>query len=241
MKGLIQKLNIGGRDCSLYQPAEYETGGRYPVVYINGTDELPDIINILEPHFDKKCQPFLILNVDTVNWNDDLTPWPAPALTHKSGAFGGDADAYLDSLVTVIKPYIDTYYKTNPEPENSGLVGYSLGGLTALYGLYKRGDFGKFGSLSGSLWYDNWLDFMASHQPWNPAAKVYMSLGTKEQQSKNVRMAAVGRCTQKASEILEGQLHDKSNLTFEWNDGGHFTEIPQRYCRALLWLMKTSA
>lgn len=237
MKGTIQKQTIGGRDCALYLPAEYESGRRYPVVYINGTDELQDIVDILEPHFEKECVSFIIVNTETVNWNDDLTPWPAPALTKKTGAFGGQADAYLDVLVSAIKPYIDHHFNTKPEPEDTTLMGYSLGGLTALYALYKYGVFGKIGSLSGSLWYDNWLDFMASHQPLNTAAKVYMSLGTKEQESKNVRMAAVGKCTEKAADILEGQLRDQSNLIFEWNDGGHFTEIPRRYCRALLWLM----
>lgn len=238
MKGTIQNLNICGQGCSLYLPADYETGGYYPVVYINGTDELPDILGILEAHFNKECQSFLLLNVEMANWNDDMTPWPAPALTRKSGTFGGHAEVYLDTLAATIKPYIDLNYKTMPEPENTALIGYSLGGLTSLLALYKHEAFGKIGCLSGSLWYDHWLDFMASHQPLHKEAKVYISLGRKEEESKNNRMATVGKCTIKASEILESQLSDISNLKFEWNDGGHFTEIPQRYCRALLWLMK---
>lgn len=238
MKGTIQSLEIGGHHCSVYLPTVYETGGRYPVVYIAGTDELSDIISILEPHFEKECAACLLVNIESANWNDDMTPWPAPALFKKSGDFGGFADAYLETIVKIIKPYIDTHYQVKAEPENTALMGYSLGGLTSLYALYKYDVFGKIGSLSGSLWYDHWVDFMESHQPMNAAAKVYISLGTKEEESKNQRMAAVGKCTGKAVGILKDQLTDERNLKFEWNDGSHFTEIPQRYRRALLWLME---
>lgn len=238
VKGTIERFDIGGRHCSIYLPSDYETGACYPVVYVNGTDELPEIITVLEPHVGRDCEPFMLLNVETVNWNDDMTPWPSPALTKKSGAFGGCADTYLNTLITEIKPFVDTRYRTKPEPESTGLLGYSLGGLTALYALYKYKTFGMIGCLSGSLWYENWLGFVESHQPQNPEAKVYISLGTKEKESKNERMAAVGKCTDKAVEILGGQLSDISCIKLEWNDGGHFTEIPQRFCRAFLWLMR---
>ena len=239
MKGTMERFVIGGRGCSIYIPPEYQSGGRYPVVYLNGTDELPEIIAALEPSIGIDCTPFLLLNVDTVNWNDDMTPWPASSVFKKSGAFSGGADAYLDTLTHVIKPYVDAHYNTEPAAENTALIGYSLGGLTALYALYTKEAFGKIGCLSGSLWYENWLGFLESHQPLKPEAKVFISLGRKEQQSKNERMAAVGKCTEKAAEIIGAQLNDVSRFKFEWNDGGHFTEIPLRFCRSLLWLMRT--
>lgn len=238
MKGKIKQLIIGGRSCSLYLPPEYEAGGQYPVIYMNGTDEFDDILGLLEPQIGRACVPFLLLNVESIDWNNDLTPWPSPALNKKSSYFGGHADTYLDFLSTIIKPHIDTHYHTKSGPEDTGLIGYSLGGLTALYALYKYESFGKIGCLSGSLWFDNWLGFMSSHRPLNAAAKVYMSLGTKEQESKNDRMAAVGQCTMQAAEILKSQLNNANDLNFEWNDGGHFTQIPQRYTRSLFWLMR---
>jgi hypothetical protein len=50
-------------------------------------------------------------------------------------------------------------------------------------------------------------------------------------------MAKVGNCTREAALKLEKQLDFKENLTLEWNDGGHFSEIPNRFKKALLWLM----
>jgi predicted alpha/beta superfamily hydrolase len=237
MKGSTEHFDIGARSCTIYLPPEYGSGGRFPAVYLNGTDELPEIIAALEAHMGRECVPFLLVNVDTVSWNDDMTPWQAPPLNKKSGPFTGRADHYIRALVSEIKPFADMHYRTMPEPENTAMAGYSLGGLTALYALYTSTAFGRLGCLSGSLWYENWLGFMESHQPQNPEAKVYMSLGTKEKESKNSRMAAVGKCTEKAVEILNGRLRHANSLKFEWNDGGHFTDIPQRFSRALLWLM----
>ncbi|WP_275507574.1 MULTISPECIES: alpha/beta hydrolase-fold protein [Clostridium] len=48
---------------------------------------------------------------------------------------------------------MDAHYRTKTQPENTVLIGYSLGGLATLYSLYLFGTFGKVGSLSGSLWY----------------------------------------------------------------------------------------
>jgi predicted alpha/beta superfamily hydrolase len=117
-------------------------------------------------------------------------------------------------------------------------MGYSLGGLVSLYALYTCGVFGKIGSLSGSLWYDGWTEFMESNKPVDNGAKVYMSLGDREERARNPRMAKVGDCTRMAAEVLKQQLKSDENITLEWNSGGHFTEIPQRFQKAIIWLMQ---
>lgn len=239
MKGTIHDLTIQEYKCSLYLPQEYHIQEiHFPVVYINGGDNIEEIMNSVEPSFGTDCNAFILISIQPENWNVDFTPWPAPALTKKSEAFVGGAPSYIEFVQNYIKPFMDTHYKTKPEPENTALVGYSLGGLTALYALYRSGAFGKIGSLSGSLWYDGWTEFMESTGPVNTNAMVYLSLGKGEEHSRDQRMAKVGSCTRKAAEILKGQLASKENLILEWNDGGHFNEIPQRFKRALLWLMQ---
>lgn len=238
MKGTIQNFKINGHECTVYLPEEYYMSGMYfPVVYMNGGDNIPEIIGDIEPHFNKECNFFMLVSVQSNNWNADYTPWTAAALSEKSDKFGGCADSYLFSLTNNIKPFIDANYRTKPEPENTALVGYSLGGLAALYALYKSASFGKIGSLSGSLWYDGWIEFMESNTPLNTASKIYLSLGKGEERSRNQRMSKVGSCTRKAAEILVQQLEFKDNLLLEWNNGGHFTEVSKRFQRALLWLM----
>jgi predicted alpha/beta superfamily hydrolase len=195
----------------------------------------------IEPYFEVKCQEFLLISVLSTNWKADYSPWPAPALVKKEEAFSGGADNYLDFLTSVVKPFMDMHYRTKPDKENAVLLGYSLGGLVSLYALYTCKTFGKIGSLSGSLWFDGWVEFMEANLPMNKQAKVYLSLGNGEERSKNLRLAKVGDCTKKAEEILKLQLKSNNKIILQWNNGGHFTETLQRYEKAILWLMEIDA
>jgi len=68
---------------------------------------------------------------------------------------GGKADAYLNFLITEIKPFIDRRFRTRRTALNTGIGGSSLGGLLALYaGLRHPNVFGKIAAMSPSLWWD---------------------------------------------------------------------------------------
>lgn len=239
MKGTIRNLTFNGYDCLLYFPPEYETARlNYPVVYVNGEDEIQEIMEGVEPYFGEECQAFLLLSVQSQNWNDEYSPWSVPALKKNEKPFGEGAANYLRFLTENVKPFIDGHYRTKLEPENTALLGYSLGGLVSLYALYTCKTFGKIGSLSGSLWFEGWIEFMHSNMPAATGAKVYLSLGKGEERIRNQRMAKVGDCTRQAAQILKQQLKFTENSALVWNNGGHFTEIPQRYQKAIMWLMR---
>ena len=40
-----------------------------------------------------------IVVIDDVDWNDDLTPWPAEGVFKKAKPFGGHAAGFLDKLL----------------------------------------------------------------------------------------------------------------------------------------------
>ncbi|MCD2346113.1 alpha/beta hydrolase [Clostridium guangxiense] len=238
MNGTIQKIEISSFNCEIYLPEQYNVSDeKYPVVYVNGEKDISEIMNKIELHFKHDCQSFILVGIESHNWNSDYTPWPAPALTKKAEAFKGEADNYLYKLIYEVKPFIDENYRTKPEPHSTVIVGYSLAGLAALYTLYKTSSFGKIGSISTSMWYDGFIEFMEANRPVSNKAKVYMSLGKIEEKSRNQRIAKVGDCTRRAFHILKSQLSVKENLTFELNNGGHFMDIPKRFEKALLWLM----
>lgn len=239
MRGSIDLFNCDGYDCSVYTPQQYsdmELG--LPVVYINGANDIREIIDAIEEYFYKDWPPFVLVNIKPKNWNDDYTPWPAKGVATNAEDFGGKADDYIETLLYKIKPYIDTNYRTKPDYKNNVLIGYSLAGLLSLYVLYRCEHFGRIGSLSGSLWYDKWIEYMSLNNPYNKDAKVYLSLGIKESKSRNLRMAKVGECTEKTFEIIQKQLISKENVKLDWNNGGHFTEINERFIKAILWLVR---
>lgn len=232
----ILQLQIAGLSCNLYLPTSYNsTQESYPVIYVNGEVSVEEVIaEVKKTGVDKE---FLLLSIQPDNWNDDFTPWSAPAFRKGEENPAGNADNYIRCLTEKIKPYMDANYRTNPEPEYTVLLGYSLGGLAALYAAYKTDLFGMIGSLSGSLWYDNFCEFMEKEKPLRENLKVYLSLGRKESLSKNPRMGKVADCTERARDILTEQT-EAHNVFFEWNDGGHFHEIPKRFAKAIAWWAK---
>jgi enterochelin esterase-like enzyme len=75
-----------------------------------------------------------------------------PALRQEVEAeFGGAtlADAYIRFLAEELKPRVDAAFRTRPGPEDTALMGSSMGGLISLYGLAERPDvFGAAACLS---------------------------------------------------------------------------------------------
>lgn len=234
MEFTIQELQIAGLCCSLYLPPAYhENENRYPTIYVNG--EIPLKKTLTELVKNGAWTDFLLLSIKPESWNDDFTPWAAPAFRAGEEDPQGRADAYLSCLTEKIKPYMDAHYRTKPEAEHTALFGYSLGALTAVYAIYKTDVFGVIGSLSGSLWFDGFCEFMEREKPVRKNLRVYLSLGKKESRSKNPRMGRVAECTQRARDILAEQLENKECIYFEWNEGSHFHDIEGRFVKAIVW------
>ena len=246
MNNNVKKLQIAGLSCTLFFPLNYSnTQKRYPVIYVNGEIQIEEVM--AEVKRAGAAAEFFLLSIQPTSWDDDFTPWSAPAFRKGEEAPAGNADNYIRCLTEEIKPFIDANYRTKPEREHTALLGYSLGGLAALYAVYKTDRFGVVGSLSGSLWYDNFCDFMENEKPLRTDLRVYLSLGRKESLSKNPRMAKVADCTECARDILmhqigiEARIDEQSgqteahNIYFEWNEGGHFHEIPKRFAKAIAW------
>ena len=234
---MLKELSISGMNCRLYLPSGYEEGKEhYPVIYVNGEIPMEGIMTVLVNRGVRA--DFLLLSVKPKSWNDDFTPWTAPAFRAEEEAPQGRADAYLSCLAEEIKPYMDAHYRTKPEPVHTALFGYSLGGLTAVYALYKTDAFGVAARLSGSLWVDGFCAFMGREKPLRTDLRIYLSLGKKESRSKNPRMNRVAACTERAEEILAAQLGETGGkVFFEWNEGGHFHDIEGRFVKAIMWWM----
>lgn len=232
MEHRIEELQIAGFDCSLYLPPNYdESIACYPTAYVNGEIPLEDILTELVKNGAQT--DFILLSIKPQSWNDDFTPWAVPAFRAGEEAPQGRADTYLSCLTKEIKTYMDAHYRTKPEAEHTALFGYSLGGLTAIYAIYKTDVFGAAASLSGSLWYDGFCEWMEREKPLRTELRVYLSLGKKESRSKNSRMGRVAECTERAREILKGQ-----SVCFVWNEGGHFHDIEGRFAKAIMWWME---
>ena len=227
----MKSILLAGRDCPLSVPEGKIPPGGFSLMLSNDCDMPAVDFEAIFAHI--KQQNCVFLAVPPMDRDREYTPWPAPALSQKAPAFSGEGGAYLQFLTKTLLPEARKALPVTADPARTTLVGYSLGGLHALWSATQCGAFGQIGCLSGSLWYDGAAEYFRSH-PLNPAVRrVYLSLGTAEEKARNPRMARVGDCTREIHQLLKG--HGVS-CTLEWNPGGHFREIPERFLRAIDWL-----
>ena len=64
---------------------------------------------------------------------------------------------------------------------------------------------------------------------------VYLSLGDKEEKTRNPLMATVGERIREAHDLLKEQGR---NCILEWNQGNHFKDANLRTAKAFCWVMK---
>ena len=164
---------------------------------------------------------FHLIAVRVDNWNRDLSPWPAPAVFGNDD-FKGGAAAFLEEVLKLCQDDGKTYL----------LGGYSLAGLFALWAAYQTDRFAGIAAASPSVWFPGFVDCMRENAIKSGA--VYLSLGDREERTKNPMMATVGDCIREGHDILKAQ---NIKCTLEWNSGNHFRDADLRTAKAFAWLM----
>ena len=170
-----------------------------------------------------------IVVIDNVDWNNDLTPWPAEGVFKKAKPFGGEASSFLEKLTHQILP--ETERDLGVEDAERTLLGVSLSGLFAVWSAFNTDAFINIISISGSLWYDGFIEWMKGQTPSPQLKRVCMLLGEKEKNSKEKRMATVEESTLAAADILKAK--SQAAVVFELVEGTHFSPILPRMERAM--------
>ena len=171
-------------------------------------------------------QSFCLKAVKVDNWNKDLSPWPAPAVFGRED-FGAGAEETLAYLLKEVVPH-----KIN-SPKKVYIGGYSLAGLFALWAGYQTDVFSGIAAASPSIWFPGFTEYMKENELH--AHAVYLSLGDREERTRNPVMARVGDAIREAYAHLQETGVD---CVLEWNKGNHFKEPDLRTARAFAWVMK---
>ena len=170
-------------------------------------------------------QNFCLKAVRVNSWNTDLSPWPAPAVFGDED-FGEGASRTLEILLREIIPEILS------ENEKIYLGGYSLAGLFALWAGYQTDFFEGIAAASPSIWFPGFTDYTRANT--FRAGAVYLSLGDREERTKNPFMSQVGNAIRDGYAVLRNA---GINCTLEWNKGNHFKNPDLRTAKAFAWLM----
>lgn len=165
---------------------------------------------------------FSLLAVKVDYWNHDLSPWAVPAVFGDE-AFGTGAQAMLSEILRLCEDNGKSYF----------LGGYSLAGLFSLWAAYQTDVFAGIAAASPSVWFPGFAKYMREHH--FQSRKVYLSLGDKEEKTKNSVMANVGDCIREGYAMFSQQGMES---ILEWNKGGHFKEPELRTARAFAWILE---
>ena len=221
-----QTMLIGNRSCRIYG----EPHAEYLLLKMTGEHELQSIDHKVAA-IAQSSWNFLFVAVPVESWNDELSPWKSPAVWGKE-SFGGNAAGTLRFLTEQVIP---TLKKQFALPENVRIIlgGYSLAGLFALWASTQTALFSGVAAASPSVWFPGWMEFEQQHPI--QAQRIYLSLGDREERTRNAAMAAVGDNIRALHRELAGRGKD---CTLEWNSGGHFKDADLRTARAFRWAME---
>ena len=213
----MKELTIGSRTCYLFEDDSNDC-------FIMPVDDhdLSLLNNLIKISRDNDLH-YNLLAIKIDNWDNDLSPWPSEPL-FKGNNFTGNADILIE--------YIKNTLLNSMNYDNYYLIGYSLAGLFSLYCAFYLNIFSGVASVSGSLWYKDWLDFIKGNRILSK--KTYLSLGDKEANSKNHTMSTVLDNTNKTYETLKQDC----NCIMELNPGNHFVDFEIRMYKAIEWLLK---
>ena len=218
-----QTMQIGNRPCRIYG----EPHAEYLLLQMTGEHELQSMESEVTA-IAQSAHHFLFAAVPVESWNDELSPWEAPAVWGKE-SFGGKAGETLRFLTDQVIPSLKQRFDL---PENVKIIlgGYSLAGLFALWASTQTNLFYGVAAASSSVWFPGWMEYEQQHPI--QAQRVYLSLGNKEKHTKNAVMAVVGDNIR----TLHSRLIERgADCALEWNSGGHFKNADLRTAKAFRW------
>lgn len=186
-----------------------------------GEHELASLENEVREIEKRTSKEFRFIATKVENWNDDLSPWKAPAV-FKTEDFGGGASKTLENIIALCVDKNRKYY----------IGGYSLAGLFALWAACQTDIFSGVAAASPSVWFPGFIDYMKTYKM--KSQNVYLSLGDREEKTRNPVMAQIGNCIKEEYRCL---LENGINCILEWNKGNHFKEADIRTAKAFAWVM----
>ena len=219
---LLEQFTVDGRLCLAYAEPEAQCLAIQPV----DEQDRKGLHKQLERIIEETRTPFALAAFQVLDWNQELSPWEAPPAFGKEG-FGAGASGTLNWLESCLIPALSSRFGF-PKDTPVILGGYSLAAFFSLWSAYQTDRFAAVAAASPSVWFPGWIEYAQTHSPLTDC--VYLSLGDREERTRNKTMAAVGDCIRRQYDLLAGR-----NRVLEWNDGNHFKDADLRCARAFSW------
>ena len=199
------RFQICEKELTLY-PAQ---GEDWPLIVFNTVmgdgEELAQALRAMDA---PDCN---LLVVGKLQWYHDMTPWSCPPLSKRGPAATGGADAYLETLASEIVPAARE--KIRGSAPYVGIAGYSLAGLFALYAMYRCDCFARVASMSGSLWFPKFREYVLRHEL--------------------MRQPVLKTVQENTEAIVRYYQEVGVDVRWELNPGNHFRDVAMRSAKGI--------
>lgn len=208
---MIQKFEIDGLQCVC---SKYEGNDRiayilYPMDMLSGWIETAS-----------EKYRVTIAVVTGMDWQNVFSPWPAKGVPSGSPDFKGESPEFLKLLQQSVIPTVERRLGLADDVRRT-LVGVSMSGLFALWQWMTCDTFLNIASLSGSFWYEGFIDWIRSRTIPSKSGEAFFLLGDKESHSRTKAFDIVGSNTQEIISMLrEAGIH----TVFESVPGNHYAD-----------------
>ncbi|MGJ8679305.1 alpha/beta hydrolase [Paraglaciecola sp.] len=229
------------RSVRLYLPPSYDASAKsYPVLYMHDGQNLFDnltayagewgIDESLNALAKNEGLEFIVVAIDNGGETrmNELSPWPNKRFGEAQGK------QYMNFIVDVVKPYIDTNFRTKPDRLNTAIIGSSMGGLISHYALHEYPDvFSKAGIFSPSYWYSQDVYAYTKLKKAKLDARIYVMFGDQEGDGMIADTTTMQR-------QLKQQGHPRSNTLFKRVIGGEHNEAlwGSEFVDSVKWLFQ---
>ena len=200
------------------------------IVFHSFSDEGEAVYQELRKQNAPECH---FLSIAIHDWQREMSPWPAAALSKDAEVFSGGADAYLESLLSTILPWAGE--RIRGKASFMGVAGYSLAGLFALYAMYKTDVFSRVAAMSGSFWFPGMRNFCKENTMKILPEKLYLSIGDQESRTRHPILKTMQENTE---ELLEYFRSLGIPCKYELNRGNHFQDVNLRCAKGILELLQ---
>lgn len=225
----METIEVAGQRVSICMLGCHGEDGALPVVYLHVVpNEAQEIAS--------RCEKLgvsgaALVFIEGFAWNDAMTPWASEGLFGDDAPFAGKAAAQLTLLEQEIVPRAEA--ALGEAKIVRAIVGYSLAGLFAIWASLESKLFSAVASVSGSLWYPGFREYVFNRVVDEAVSFSYFSLGDKEARTPNRLLRTVEDDTRQIQRLF---VDCGSISVFEMNPGNHFKDPALRVAKGIYWL-----
>lgn len=190
------------------------------IVYLIYPQMVPIPEDLLQEMAAKFSAAVAVVYIPGDDWNNFLTPWPEPPEAKGFPPFGGKAADFLALLRDEVIPQVEKEAGLASQFTRN-LIGVSLSGLFALWQWMQCDLFGSIACLSGSFWYEGFMEWFDARSVPPKSGLAYFLLGRDEPKAKIKAYRPVGANTEGVVARLKAA---GLPVEFEWVPGNHFTD-----------------